>query len=381
MPNAWDAYITQELERLRDEGLTRTLAVPLGWIDLSTNDYLNLSRDPRVIEASCRAARDFGTGARSSRLMSGNLEVHEALEAAIARATGKETCLIFGSGFLANLGILTALLGRGDTCFADRLNHASLVDGMRFSQAKFFRYKHNSPQDLHNLMQNNPIRGRALVVSDSVFSMDGDIAVIPSLVELAREYDALSVIDEAHAFGIMGREGGGWSSLLPAELKPDIVVGTLSKALGSYGGFVACSRLVRSFLINRARSFIFSTALPPAAAAAALESLRIVSEEKILGVALMRRVEHFHGKLREAGVTLPACMSQILPIPIGDNNRAVRIAKRLREQGIVVTAIRPPTVPERTARLRLSVSLAHTIEELDKAADCIARCLHEEEAQ
>ncbi len=374
----------KELDKLESEDRLRRLSLPQGWIDFSGNDYLNLSRHESVIEAAQQAIAKYGTGSRGSRLMSGNQPLHEELERALAERLGYESALVFGSGFLANLGLLTSLLKKGDACFADRLNHASLVDGMRHSGAKFYRYEHNNIDALRQLLKKSPVEGRRVVVTDSVFSMDGDFSFVPEVVQVAREHDAIAVVDEAHAIGVFGTDGAGICRDLEQDQRPDIITGTLSKALGSYGGFVVCSETVRSLLVNRARGFIYSTGLPPACAAAALESLRIIKDEQQqgmfhLGDQLMNKAATFYDMLDSAGLPLSVFQSQIIPIRVGENGPTVRVANRLREAGVIATAIRPPTVPEGTARLRLSVTLAHTEDDLQKAARFIEKSFREEE--
>lgn len=376
-------YITDELNSLESKGLKRSLKIQTAVggklcshgktiLNFSSNDYLNLATDPRLKEAASAAIETFGCGSTASRLMSGHLSIHDQLENTLAQAGSFECALSFGSGFLVNLGVITALSGRGDTVFSDKLNHASLVDGVRLSGATSKRYRHKDMDHLEQLLSKSNAKGRRVIISDSIFSMDGDIAPLQKLRELADSFHALLVIDEAHAVGVFGQKGGGLCSL-PDAPKPDIVLGTMSKALGAYGGFVLCSRQMKELFINKSRSFIYSTALPPPCPAAALKALAILSESNgILGETLLKRAHHFRSLLTNAGLDVPEPESQILQLPVGDNRKSLELAERLLKNGILATAIRPPTVPIGTARLRLSVTLAHAEEDLQNAAEIIA---------
>ena len=346
-------------------------------LSFSSNDYLDLSGDPRLKAAAREAVEQWGCGATASRLMAGNLELHEALEKDLARLAGGEAALLFGSGFLTNLGVITALAGRGDEIFSDRLNHASLIDGARLSRATLHRYRHRDLEHLENLLRRKMPPSRRLIISDSVFSMDGDQAPVAELAGLARRYGAALVVDEAHAFGVMGEQGGGLCRPLQGELRPDVVVGTMSKALGGYGGFAICSGDLRRLLINRARSFIYTTGLPPACLGSARAAVGILGSEPDLGRRLLARVRYFRELLLAEGLTVPGLASQILPVELGDNRLALRVARQLGREGLVITAVRPPTVPPGTARLRLSVTLAHTTDDLCAAAVRIGRVVRE----
>lgn len=365
LQNRLDALSRQDLHR------APTLP-PEGCLDFSSNDYLNLARDPRVTEAAATAARKYGAGARAARLMSGNLSCHQTLENHLAEWTGQESALLFGSGFLTNSGLIPALAQKGDIVFADKLVHASAIEGLRHSDATFFRFRHNDLNHLSTLLKaHHPASGGLrLIVTESVFSMDGDQAPLRELMTLAKSCggNTLVLIDEAHALGVFGKHGAGLCSTLPPELAPDIIVGTLGKALGSYGGFCACKAEIRDYLINQTRTFIFSTALPPPVVAAADAALSICREGN-LGNELLSRTDCFAKALG-----LPTSPpSQIIPLVIGPNAKAIQTAKRLRDEGILVTAIRPPTVPPGTARLRLSVTLALSERELQRAARAIAK--------
>jgi 8-amino-7-oxononanoate synthase len=381
-------WIAQELLKLDSEGLRRRVrsrstgvgraaaTAAKALLDFSSNDYLALARDPRVKERAEQALARDGSSASASRLMSGALAVHDELEQALAALVGKEASLLFGSGYAMNLGVLSALAGRDDAVFADRLVHASLIDGARLSGAALKRFAHNDAASLERLLRETPVRGHRFVVCESVYSMDGDLAPLSALGALARSYKAIFVVDEAHALGVFGG-GRGLCHALPAEVAPDLVLGTLGKALGSFGGFAAGNAGLRELLVNRARSFIFSTALPPASAAAALAAVEIVLREPGLGADLLRRAASLSAQLGAAGLPVPGALSQILPVAAGDNRLALNLAERLEEQGILAVAIRPPTVPPGTARLRLSVTLAHSSEDLAFAARSIAEAARE----
>ncbi|MBN1515932.1 8-amino-7-oxononanoate synthase [Candidatus Sumerlaeota bacterium] len=373
-----------EMNAIREKGLLRSLrSLPatggkFQWQDrellnFSSNDYLDLANDERLKQAGREALERWGGGATASRLMSGTLDLHTELEARLAAVTGQETALVFGSGFLTNLGLLSALTGKDDAIFADKLNHASLVDGARFSEARMIRYHHLKLDNLEKMLRETECAGRRWIASDSIFSMDGDLADVAGLQRLAQASGATLLLDEAHAVGILGERGGGLCRISGQPVVPAITVGTFSKALGSYGGFAACSHEIRDFLINRARPFIYSTALPPVCAACALRALQIIEEEPGLGAELLRRAEFMKDALRAQGLEVMSSASQIIPIFVGDNEQAVALADRLLDQGILATAIRPPTVPPGTARIRLSVTLAHSEQDLSRAAEVIAK--------
>ncbi len=337
-------------------------------VNLSSNDYLDLANDPRVVGGAKDAVERFGCGATASRLMSGNLTIHDALEDRLASLVGQEACLIFPSGFQTNLAVISSLMSEGDVIFSDALNHASIIDGARLAKAEVCVYRHNDVDHLEELLARRSASGRRLIVSDSVFSMDGDLADVAALERLARDSGALLMIDEAHAIGVFG-EGAG----LCAELgvRPDITSGTMSKSLGTGGGFVALSRAMRDYLINVARPFIFSTGLSPANAGAALAAIDVVESDRGLGSTLLGRARLFHRLLREGGLDVGESESQVIPLMVGDNDAALRLSAALLDQDVLAVAVRPPSVPEGTARLRLSVTLAHSEALLAEAAGLI----------
>lgn len=381
MNNA-EHWITEELEQLQAHDLRRRLStLPATGgkftadgrvtLNFSSNDYLDLARHPTLLEAAIQAARQYGGGATSSRLLTGTLPPHAELERALAAFKGYPAALVFGSGYQANIGLLSALVGRDDTVFADRLAHASIVDGSVLSRARLQRFRHNQTDHLRQLLQSAPSRGRRLVVTESVFSMDGDVARLAELAALAAEFEALLVVDEAHATGVFGPAGSGLIRAQRLEGSVHVSMGTCSKAMGGSGGFVACSVMLRDWLVNRARSFIYSTAPPPFVVAAACAAVRLMEEHPGWGEELLHNAAAFRARLQEAGLDTLRSESQIVPLRVGPNDLALRLAASLREAGILVHAIRPPTVPEGTARLRFSVTRAHTPEDLERAAAAV----------
>jgi len=378
----WNTFFERDLASLEEQGLLRDLhilpktgedsSVPgRTTLNFSSNDYLGLATDQRLKDAAIQAVNRFGSGSTASRLLAGHMAIHEELESDLARMMGTETALVFGSGFLTNIGVLSALAAQGDEIFSDWLNHASLIDGIRLSRADCSRYQHKDLDHVEDLLRKSKTTGKKIIVSESLFSMDGDIAPVKGLAELAERYEALLVIDEAHAIGVMGSNGGGICRIPGHEVRPDIVIGTLSKALGGYGGFVACSRLVRQFLINRTRSFIFSTGLPPACAGSGREAVAIVAAHPEMGQTLMERARWFHGMLAESGLNVMEFESQILPILIGGNEEVSRFSEVLMKEGLLIKPIRPPTIPVGTSRVRLSMTLSMTVPALEEAATVI----------
>ncbi len=377
-----ETWIAEELAHLRAKSLERRLSVfrEAGgklkidgrmFLNFSSNDYLALARHPEVISTSRRYLESYGCGATASRLVTGTLEPYCELERVLAALKGYPEALVFGSGFLTNAGVITALVGRGDHVFADKLAHASIIDGAVLSRANLKRFHHNDPDHLGALLKQCPGSGRKLIVTESVFSMDGDIAPLPEIASLAAEHGAMSMVDEAHATGVFGPGGSGLIRQYGLEDRVNVSMGTLSKALGGYGGFIACSSALRELLINRARSFIYTTGLPPAVVGSALGALGVVERAGNAGAELLRRAAIFRERLQQAGLNTLGSESQIIPVLIGENARTLAVAERLKAKGILTVAIRPPTVPEGTARLRLSVTLDHTPQDLEWAAEQI----------
>jgi 8-amino-7-oxononanoate synthase len=372
-------WIDEALAQRRAAGLVRVRRAVLAqaggrvrlagrWlVNFASNDYLALATDPRLARAAARAARRYGTGATASPLIVGWSKPMRALERALADWEQCPRALCFASGFAANLGVVTALAGRGDVIFSDELNHASLIDGCRLSRASVQIYRHADANHLADLLAQHAAGARRLlIVSDSVFSMDGDLAPVPALAELAQRYGAMLVLDEAHATGILGAQGSGLAELHRDSLLPlgerFVKVGTLSKALGSQGGYVCASKQVVRYLLNTARPYIYSTGLAPPVAAAARCAVGIARAPEAAAsrgrvLALARELQT---RLRARGWTVPATATQIVPIVVGSTPRALDLSRRLARAGLLVPAIRPPTVPAGTARLRVSLTAAHT---------------------
>ncbi len=336
------------------------------FIDFSSNDYLGFSCHPRLIEAGKKALDEFGASSSASRLLSGDLLIHHQLEEKIARFKRKEAALVFNSGYQANVGIISALCGKGDCIFSDRLCHASIIDGIFLSGAKHFRYRHNDSFHLELLLKKE--RGkfkRALIITETIFSMDGDRALLGELAGLKEKYNCQLMVDEAHATGIFGKNGSGMVEAEGLEKKVDFIMGTFSKALGSFGAYLAASKEVKEYLINTCRSFIYSTALPPVVIACNLEALDLVKELPERRQSLLKRAQYLREALKEKGFQVKGS-SQIVPVVIGEALQATALAQRLRRQGYWVLPIRPPTVPQGQARLRFSLSYLHDEEILKR---------------
>lgn len=375
-------WIANELEQLRQAGLERQLReIPLPGarpgesaplLNFASNDYLGLCRAPELVAAAQDAAARWGAGAAASRLVTGTLPVHTLLENRLAVLKGYPAALLFGSGYMANLGIIAAIAGRRDWVVADKLAHASILDAAMLSRAELRRFRHNDPGHLAAILRERPAGTRCLVVTESVFSMEGDCAPLAEIAAACAGHDALLMVDEAHATGVFGPGGAGLAAALDLNGAINISMGTLSKALGSYGGFCACSAGLRDLLVNRARALIFSTAPPPPAAGAALAALDFLSAHPNAGQELLARAATFRARLQAAGFDTGASNSQIVPVLLGDNQRALDTAAALRRRGILAPAIRPPTVPAGSARIRFSVTLAHTPADLERAAAALA---------
>lgn len=335
-----------------------------------SNDYLGLACDARLVEAMCEGARAWGVGAGASHLVSGHCEVHEALEQRLAAFTGFPRALTFSSGYLANLAIVSSLGGSGCEIFADRLNHASLNDGLLLSRQRFRRYAHNDLEALERLLAGSQA-GEKMVVTDAVFSMDGDIAPLDRLLALCDRHDAWLVVDDAHGFGVLGRTGAGSLEHFGLRSPRIVYMGTLGKAAGVAGAFVAAQADVVELLIQRARSYIYTTASPPAQSAALLKSLELIAGESWRRERLARHVARFTASVRLSRWRLAPSPTAIQPLIVGDNAQTTALAARLAAAGIDVPAIRPPTVPEGTARLRISFSAAHEDDDIDALVEAL----------
>ncbi|MGK2932843.1 MAG: 8-amino-7-oxononanoate synthase [Solirubrobacterales bacterium] len=385
--------VEEALEQAREAGLLRqmreveTATGPHIRVDgrdvllLCSNDYLGLASDARVRRAAAEAAETWGAGAGASRLVSGNLSPHVELEARLAEFKRTGAAVLFGSGYLANMGVVAAVATEGGVVFSDELNHASLVDGCRLAGAETVIYPHGDVAALAEAMEGVGDLTKT-IVTDSVFSMDGDVAPLAEIVELAERYRAKVIVDEAHATGTIGPGGRGLISELGLEDRIDVTVGTLSKALGSYGAYACCSRTMGQYLVNKARPLIFSTGLPPSVAAAASESIRILDEEDResgdrpgLVDTLRSRALTFRRALVDQGVEVEINEIPIVPLVIGEAVTAMSVCEKALEEGVFAQAIRPPTVPEGTSRLRLTVMATHTDEDLESAAKTLAEAV------
>ncbi|MTW21540.1 8-amino-7-oxononanoate synthase [Allochromatium palmeri] len=335
------------------------------------NDYLGLANHPEVIAALRDGAERWGVGSGAAHLVNGHSRAHQALEEALAEFTGRPRALLFSTGYMANLGVISALAGRNDTVFEDRLNHASLLDGALLSRARLRRYPHADAQALKRLIDTDPAR---LIVTDGVFSMDGDLAPLPGLAAIAREVGAWLMVDDAHGLGVLGRDGRG--SLDHCGLGPEdvpILMGTLGKAFGTFGAFVAGSEELIETLIQSARSYIYTTATPPALAEATLASLDITRREHWRRERLAEWIDRFRTGATRIGLNLMDSPTPIQPIQAGSAEQALAWSAALEAAGLLVTAIRPPTVPEGTARLRVTLSAAHTADDIDRLLAALAR--------
>jgi 8-amino-7-oxononanoate synthase len=345
-------------------------------LNFSSNDYLDLAHHRHVMDCSREALDQYGIGSTSSRLVTGTLPIHEELEARLAKEKGYPAALVFGSGYMANAGTIPVLAGRDDLIFADKLVHASMIDACKLSGAKLIRFAHNDIQALGKRLEQFPATGnRRLVITESVFSMDGDIAPLKEVAALAEKHGAMLMVDEAHASGTFGPRGAGLVCELGLEHPVTVSMGTMSKAMAGYGGFVACSSALRKLLIHSARAFIYTTAPPPAVIGAALGIMDVLESSPRLGAILQANADYFRSLLHAGGLDTLQSQSQIVPVVIGDNGKAVAVSRKLRDQGIIAAAIRPPTVPAGSARLRLSVTLAHHVGDLEFAAKQIIKAV------
>ncbi len=334
---------------------------------LSSNNYLGLASHDKVKRAAVQALATYGAGTGASRLIAGNLEPLVRLERHIAEFKDVEAALVFGSGYLANIGVLSALAGSGDVVFSDELNHASLIDGCRLSRARVVVYRHRDMDHLRALLREAGDARRRFIVTDSVFSMDGDRAPLAAIVELARQYRAAIILDEAHGVGVIGPRGAGLAAEIGLTKEIDVHVGTLSKALGAYGAYVAGSSILIDFLVNRARSFIYSTGLSPVIAAAADAALGVIESDASLLQRLHDNAAYLRSGLERFGFRIGDTTTPILPVMVGEADAALRLSQALLSRGVHAIAIRPPTVPPGTARLRVTPTAAHSRDELDRA--------------
>jgi 8-amino-7-oxononanoate synthase len=376
----------QDLEQLSQQNLYRSRRVIDGpqsvvlnvngksVINFSSNDYLGLANHPEVVAAFKMAVDQYGVGSGSAHLICGHSRAHHALEEEFAEFTGREKALLFSTGYMANVGVISALVGRGDYVLEDRLNHASLLDGGLLSRAQFSRFKHADYADLQAHILNSA--GRKLVVSDGVFSMDGDLADLPLLVELVDQYQAGLLIDDAHGFGVLGKNGGGIVEHFGlTQNQVPILMGTLGKAFGTFGAFVAGSDELIQWLIQKARSYVFTTALPPAVAEATRTSLRLLQTESWRREHLQALIARFRLGALQQGLQLMDSFTPIQPILVGDSQQAMTISSALLERGFLLSPIRPPTVPKGTARLRVTFSAEHQYHQVDALLDALSKVI------
>ncbi len=369
-------FIPGELDALAARGLRRALE-PLGspqgpvvevdgraLVNLCSNDYLGLAAHPAVRVAAADAVARAGAGSGAARLVAGDLPVHRALEARLAAWKGREAALLFGAGYLANAGVPAALVGRHDAIFSDELNHASIVDGCLLARAELVRYRHGDADELAGLLARSRAR-RKLVITDAVFSMDGDAAPLRELADACDRHGAMLYVDEAHSAGVLGPGGAGLAAALGVSDRVDVHMGTLGKALGAFGAYVAGDRRLIELLVSRARTFVFTTALPPAACGAALAALDLVAAEPERRDRLQELGARMKAGLAAMGFDVSRVVSPIFPVVLGTEARALAAARALRERGFFVRAIRPPTVPRGTSRLRVALSAAHAPAQVD----------------
>jgi 8-amino-7-oxononanoate synthase len=338
------------------------------------SNYLDLAHHPEVVEAAAAAAREFGCAAGGSRLISGNLEIHEALESELAEFLGTESALVFSTGYMANLGVIPALADRDDVVISDALSHASIIDGCRLSRAEVRVFPHADLDGLEKVLRETAsTRREVLVVVDGVYSMDGDIAPLAELVPLAKRWGATVLVDDAHGTGTLGASGRGSSELCGVDGDVDIVLGTLGKSLGSFGAFVAGSHALRDLLVNTARSFIFSCALAPPQVAAARAALAVMQREPWRRERLAQNAKRLRDGLAQRGISTAPSTTHILPLIVGDNDAAMSLCEHLLENGVYAQGIRHPSVPEGTARLRITPMTTHRDSEIDHLVDLLGK--------
>lgn len=355
------------------------------YLMMASNNYLGLTHHPSVIASAQEAITAYGTGSGGARLTSGTYPLLPQLETQLAFFKESERALVFNTGYMANVGTISGLLAKGDYILSDALNHASIIDGCRLSGATIKVYEHNNCEHLESLLKALPATGKRLIVTDGVFSMDGDIAPLPNLITLAKRYEALLMVDDAHATGVIG-QGRGTAHYFNCSQDVDIQLGTLSKALGSEGGFVCANEILIDTLINRSRSFIFSTALVPAAIGAAQQSLTLLANDTSLYTQLQHNIDYMTQALLRQGIAVTHKTTTtglvhdyqptpIFPIVVGSAEKALRLSQQLFEKGIILTAIRPPTVPQGASRLRLTVTAAHQESDLQYVADTLGQLI------
>lgn len=370
--------LADELNELKHAGMYRELRQsPAGnIISFCSNDYLNLSRHPEVVKSASEAVLEFGAGSGASRLISGNLSLYDKLENKLANFKKTEDALVFSSGYLANIGVISSFANRNDIIFCDKLSHASIIDACVLSRAKVIRFNHNDIEDLtkkiKNNARNNSKNFRRLIVTEGLFSMDGDMALLNEISKIAKENDCLLIVDDAHGTGVLGENGRGTAEFYDCANFIDIQIGTLSKAIGSLGGFVVLPKMYKNYLVNKSRSFIFTTALPPAALAAAIKSIELIESGQSLRDKLERNWSHLRQGLSDLGFKTLSQTGPIIPVLMGDSATAVKFSEKLFDKDIFVPAIRPPAVEQGKSRLRITVSSAHKKDQIDKLLNAMS---------
>ena len=376
--------LQQELEQRKAQHLYRSRRISGGpqqpemtidgqsIINFCSNDYLGLANHEKVKQAFIKGINKYGVGSGAAHLVNGHSKAHHALEEELAEFTGYPRALLFSTGYMANLGLTQALVGKGDTVLEDRLNHASLIDGGLLSGARFQRYAHNDVAQLEQKLEN--AKGETLVLTDGVFSMDGDIANIPAIAQSCKKYDSWLMIDDAHGFGVLGERGeGSLNHFQISQNEVPIYMATLGKAVGTSGAFIAGSEALIETLIQKARPYIYTTATPPALAEATRASLKLIQTQPELREQLNNNINYFRNSTEQLNIKLSESQTAIQPIIVGDEQKAISMSEQLLEKGLLVTAIRPPTVPKGTARLRVTLSAAHTKQQIDQLIEALAK--------
>lgn len=384
-------YFHREIERLKRKDSHRWLrtmegpTAPRMQVDgrevivLCSSNYLGLATHPRLKAAAIEATERLGVCSAAARLVAGNNEFYDTLEEQLAELKGREAALVYSTGYMANLGVISAVVGEGDVVYTDALSHASVIDGCRLSRAAVKIFPHNDLNALENLLKAEGGLRRRLIAVNGVYSMDGDLAPLPDLVKLAKQYDAWLMLDDAHGTGVLGERGGGTAEYFGLEGPEgvDIEIGTLGKALGSFGAYVVGSQSLREYLINRSRSFIFTCALAPPALAAAIAALELLGQEPEIRQRLWDNVRHFREGLHGLGLSTEPSVTHILPVMTCDRRQTMALSERLLELGVFCQGIRPPTVPQGTSRLRFTVTAAHSRADLDQALEAVEKAFRE----
>ncbi|QLY39926.1 glycine C-acetyltransferase [Hujiaoplasma nucleasis] len=379
-------YLEKQVEQLKEDGVYRTLPINEGPCDnrislngkevvnLSSNNYLGLATHPQVEEAAIEAVKKYGAGTGSVRTIVGNQAPLEELEVLLAEFKREEAVTVFQSGLNCNIGAIQAIVNKGDLIISDELNHASIIDGVRLSRADKAIYKHSDMEDLEGILkEKRDDYNNVLIITDGVFSMDGDLAKLPKIVELAKKYNCLTYVDDAHGSGVLGENGRGTVDHFHLHGQVDFIIGTLSKAIGVIGGYVASKKVVKEWLLHRGRPLLFSTALPPAAIGAIIQSVKLLMNSTEYTDQLWDNARYFKNKLEKLGFDIGHSETPITPVMVGKEDLTMKFSKRLLEEGVFVSAIVFPTVPKNTGRLRCMISAAHTKEDLDFAVETMEK--------